>query len=161
MNLCEFMVPEAFVPHLEGTKRDDIIRELVNGLAQAGAIKTENIEDIILRLIDREKQGSTGIGKGIAVPHIKHPSVARIVGTIGCSRAGVDFASLDKAPVFSVLLLLSPPDNPDRHLEAMESLFGHLQRDMFRKFLRQADSRETLVDLIQEADESNSSPRKK
>ncbi len=161
MNLMEFMVPEAFLPHLEGEKREDIIRELVAALVQAKVVKAKDVEDIVQRLIEREKQGSTGIGKGIAVPHIKHPGVNRIVGTIGCSQKGVDFAALDKAPVFSVLLMLSPPDNPDRHLEAMESLFGHLQRDIFRKFLRQASSREMLVDLIQEADESSASHRKK
>jgi mannitol/fructose-specific phosphotransferase system IIA component (Ntr-type) len=93
------------------------------------------------------------------VPHIKHPSVQQIVGTIGCSKEGVDFASLDKAPVYSVLLLISPPNNPDRHLEAMESLFSHLQREMFRKFLRQAETREEIEDLLQEADESQNNNR--
>ena len=88
------------------------------------------------------------------MPHIKHESVTDIIGTIGVSSEGIDFNSLDKAPVFSVLLLLSPPNNPDRHLEAMEKLFSHLQRDMFRKFLRQAENREEIVDLLAEADES-------
>ena len=88
------------------------------------------------------------------MPHIKHDSVTEITGTIGCSAAGIDFNSLDKAPVYSVLLLLSPWNNPDRHLEAMESLFAHLQRERFRKFLRQSETQEAIIDLIQEADEA-------
>ena len=63
-------------------------------------------------------------------------------------------ASLDDAPVYSIMLLISPPNNPDRHLEAMESLFAHLQRDLFRKFLRQADNTQAVVELLQEADAS-------
>lgn len=154
MNLSDFMVPEAIVPDLQATERDAAIAELVTALAQAGRIDPAKVDEITQQVIAREEQGSTGIGKGIAVPHIKHPAVKEIVGTVGCSQAGIDFASLDKAPVYSVLLLLSPPDQPDKHLEAMESLFAHLQRDMFRKFLRQAETRAAVVDLLQEADES-------
>ncbi len=154
MKLSDFMVADAIVPNLTGDDRDAVIRELVESLANANAIPKEQVDEITQQIVERENQGSTGIGKGIAVPHIKHAAVKNIVGTIGCSKAGIDFASLDKAPVFSVMLLLSPPNNPDRHLEAMESLFSHLQKDMFRKFLRQADTAEAIMDLIAEADES-------
>ena len=75
------------------------------------------------------------------------------LGTIGRSGEGIDFASLDAKPVYSVILLLSSPDNPDEHLQAMETIFKHVQRDIFRKFLRQSETREAIVELIQEADE--------
>ena len=155
MKLCDFMVKEAIIANLRAETRDAIIRELVKSLAHAGRIATEQTDDIVKLLVEREKQGSTGIGKGIAVPHIKHRSVKEIVGTIGRSRKGIDFSSLDSAPVYSVLLLISPPNNPDRHLEAMESVFTHLQKDKFRKFLRQAETREAIFDLLEEADNSN------
>lgn len=154
MKLSDFMVSEAIIPQLKSTSRDDTIRELVEALVHAGKIAPKRVDEIAQKIIERETQGSTGIGKGIAVPHIKHPSATEIVGTIGCSKDGIDFNSLDKAPVYSVLLLLSPPNNPDRHLEAMESLFAHLQRDRFRKFLRQSETAEAIIDLIQEADEA-------
>ena len=155
MNLCDFMVSDAIVPELQAETRDDAIRELVNALAHAGQVAKNKVNEIVQNLIERENQGSTGIGKGIAVPHIKHSSVKKIVGTIGCKKQGIDFSSLDHAPVYSVLLLLSPPNDPDRHLEAMESLFAHLQRDMFRKFLRQSETREMITDLLTEADTSD------
>lgn len=154
MKLSDFMVPEALLPVLAKKTRDEVIRELVESLAEAGRVQKKDLDDIVEKLIERELQGSTGIGKGIAVPHIKHSSINEIVGTIGCSSEGVDFNSLDKAPVFSILLLLSPPNNPDRHLEAMEKIFSHLQRDMFRKFLRQAESKVEIVELLKEADDS-------
>jgi len=154
MKLSDFMIAEAIVPQLQSHLRDETIAELVQALAQTGKVKKKYVEEIIEKLIERENQGSTGIGKGIAVPHIKHPSVTEIIGTVGCSDEGIDFNSLDKAPVYSVLLLLSPPNNPDRHLEAMESLFAHLQRERFRKFLRQSQTREAIMDLIVEADDA-------
>lgn len=154
MKLSDFMMPEAFVPNLVGAEREDVIRELVESLAEAGGLTKKDVDEVVSQIVEREKQGSTGIGKGIAVPHIKHDSVKQIVGTIGVSRDGIDFASLDKAPVFSVLLLISPSNDPDRHLQAMEKLFSHLQQDMFRKFLRQAETREAIEELIREADEA-------
>jgi mannitol/fructose-specific phosphotransferase system IIA component (Ntr-type) len=66
----------------------------------------------------------------------------------------VDFAALDRAPVYTIVLLLSPTNEPDKHLEAMENLFRHLQKDTFRKFLRQSTSAQEIVDLIREADEA-------
>lgn len=153
MNLNDFMVPEAILPEVQSETRDAVIRELVELLASAGHVPKTCIDEIVAKLIERENQGSTGIGKGIAVPHIKHPRVKEIAGTIGGSKKGIDFSSLDQAPVYSILLLLSPPNDPDRHLEAMESLFAHLQRDRFRKFLRQAETKEAILDLLTEADE--------
>jgi len=154
MKLSEFINFDAIVPQLESDTRDGAICELVSALADARAIPKKDVEAITMNIIERENQGSTGIGKGIAVPHIKHPKVKNIVGTIGCSTEGLDFSSLDKAPVYSVLLLVSPKNDPEKHLEAMERLFSHLQKEMFRKFLRQAETTEAIVDLILEADES-------
>ena len=77
----------------------------------------------------------------------------RPIGAIGRSSEGIEFTSLDSKPVYSVILLLSNPDNPDEHLQAMEAIFKHVQRDIFRKFLRQAETTEAIVDLITEADE--------
>ncbi|MBN2064834.1 MAG: PTS sugar transporter subunit IIA [Sedimentisphaerales bacterium] len=155
MKMTDFMVPQAFVPALKSSERDEVIAELIDALVKAGKIQPDDAADIVEKLCERERQGSTGIGKGIAVPHVKHPSITEITGTIGRSIEGVNFNSLDKAPVYSVLLLLSPPNDPDKHLEAMEKVFSHLQRDMFRKFLRQAETTEQIVDLLKEAEESS------
>ena len=124
-----------------------------NSLAGCIGLSEDDAASISKSVIQRENQGSTGFGKGVAVPHVKHPAVKKIAATIGRSSAGVDFAALDRAPVYIVVLLLSPPDNPDQHLASMENIFRHLQRDNFRRFLRQASTKEEIIDLIQEADE--------
>ena len=153
MKLTDFVVSKATVPDLKAVDRNGVIRELVKALASAGALGDEDAEAIARAVIQRENQGSTGFGKGVAVPHVKHPKAKRIMAAIGRSAQGVDFAALDRAPVYIVVLLLSPADNPDEHLQAMETIFKHVQRDIFRKFLRQSETREAVVELIHEADE--------
>lgn len=153
MKLSDFFVPEAVIPELQATDRNGVIREMVQSLASCIGLNEEQAAAVSRAVIQRENQGSTGFGKGVAVPHVKHASITRIAATIGRSSAGVDFAALDRAPVYIVVLLLSPPDNPDQHLACMENIFRHLQRDNFRRFLRQASSKEEINELIREADE--------
>lgn len=153
MKLSDIMVSDAIVSKLNSTTRDDSIIELVEALVAAGAISKKQAPEVIKAILAREAQATTGIGKGVALPHAKLKGIKKPVGTIGGSATGIDFSSLDSKPVYSVILLLSSPDNPDEHLQAMETIFKHVQRDIFRKFLRQSETTEEIVDLIQESDE--------
>jgi mannitol/fructose-specific phosphotransferase system IIA component (Ntr-type) len=153
MKLKDFIVSDAIVPDLQAGDRDGVIRELVTSLASAGALPEDAVEDVIAALVKREQNGSTGFGKGVAVPHVKHAKVKKMSGTIGRSAAGIDFSALDHQPVYSVVLLLSPENSPQQHLQAMNIVFSNLQKDMFRRFLRQSDTREGIVELLDEADQ--------
>ncbi|MGC9453957.1 MAG: PTS sugar transporter subunit IIA [Phycisphaerae bacterium] len=153
MKLADIIVTDAIVPELQGAGRDEVIRELVQALADAGALPKKSAEEVAEAVLEREHQATTGIGKGVALPHAKLKGLKKPVGTIGRSSEGIDFAALDSKPVYSVILLLSSPDNPDEHLQAMETIFQHVQRDIFRKFLRQSETAEAIIELIEEADE--------
>src|SRR5207302_7612714 len=146
MKLREFIVGDAIAANLKATDRDGAIRELVANLATAGALPDTAVDEVVAALIKREQNGSTGFGKGVAVPHVKHPKVKKMAGTIGRSASGLDFAALDHQPVYSIVLLLSPENQPQQHLQAMNIVFSNLQKDMFRRFLRQAATREAIVD---------------
>ncbi len=152
MKLSDFVVTEAIVPQLTSAERDEVIRELIDALVRAGACAKSLRDELVKMIIDREKRGSTGFGKGVAVPHVKHPKIKKMAAAIGISHQGVDFKALDKAPVYTVILLLSPQDKPDEHLQAMENIFSNLQKETFRKFLRQATRVDEVQDLIQETD---------
>ncbi len=153
MKLSDIMVMDAILPELKAKTKDDAITELVDSLADAGAIPRKSVPDVVKAVLKRESQATTGIGKGVALPHAKLKGVKKPLAAIGRSSEGIDFAALDSKPVYSVILLLSSPDNPDEHLQAMETVFKHVQRDIFRKFLRQSQTKEAIIDLIQEADE--------
>jgi mannitol/fructose-specific phosphotransferase system IIA component (Ntr-type) len=153
MKLREFILTDAIIPNLEATERNGVIQELVKSLANAGALPEDAIEEVVAALIKREENGSTGFGKGVAVPHVKHPKIKKMAGTVGRSANGVDFAALDHQPVYSIVLLLSPDNAPQQHLQAMNIIFTNLQKDMFRKFLRQSETQQAIVDLLDEADQ--------
>jgi mannitol/fructose-specific phosphotransferase system IIA component (Ntr-type) len=153
MKLRDFIVAEAVTPELKSTDRDGVLRELVGSLADAGALPKTAVDEVVAALVKREQNGSTGFGKGVAVPHVKHPQVRQMAGTIGRSTAGVDFAALDHQPVFSIVLLLSPENQPQQHLQAMNIVFSNLQKDIFRRFLRQVPTREAILELLDEADQ--------
>lgn len=152
MKLSDFVVKDAIVADLRSTERDAVINELVDALVAAGAAPKALRDQLVKDIIAREKDASTGFGKGVAVPHVKNPKITRMAAAIGVSQKGVDFNALDKQPVYSIVLLLSPKDKPDEHLQAMENIFSNLQKDLFRRFLRQAGSRQDVEDLIAEAD---------
>ena len=153
MKLSDLIHEESVIAELQATDRNGVIRELVQSLADHRAISPAHADTIARAAIARERQGSTGFGKGVAVPHVKHECVKTMTATIGRSSRGVDFAALDRAPVYAVVLLLSPSNAPEDHLAAMEKIFRYLQREKFRRFLRQADTHDAIVDLIKEADE--------
>jgi PTS system nitrogen regulatory IIA component len=152
MKLKDFILSEAIVAELKATDRDAAIRELVTSMAGAGALPADAVDDVVAALIKREQNGSTGFGKGVAVPHVKHAKVSKMSGTIGRSVNGIDFAALDHQPVYSVVLLLSPENQPQQHLQAMNIVFSNLQKDMFRRFLRQSATPQGISDLLDEAD---------
>ena len=156
MKFADFVCFDAIVSELTAKDRDGAIAELVSQLDKAGRLGKGHRQEIIKATIKREKEASTGMGKGVAVPHVKHKAVKDVVAAVGQSGAGIDFSSLDKKLVYSVILLVSPADNPDRHLQAMENIFKHLQQDKFLKFLRQSQTAEQIEDLLREADENPS-----
>ena len=153
MKLSDFVCFEALIPQLESEDRDGVIAELVGALDAAGKLGGAKKQAIIKAVTDRENEASTGIGKGVAVPHVKHAKISEVVAAVGCCGKGVDFTSLDKEPVYTVMLLLSPADNADKHLQAMENIFRNLNKDDFRRFLRQAQSSDSIRETIIDADE--------
>jgi mannitol/fructose-specific phosphotransferase system IIA component (Ntr-type) len=154
MKLLDLIHPNSILAELQSTDRYGVIRELVEMLATAKLIEPAATEGIVRSIITRERtRGTTGFGKGVAVPHVKVEGLTRIVAAIGRSSRGIDFGSLDGQPVYSVFLIVSPAEQPEEHLRAMDLIFRHLQQDQFRKFLRQSDAVEKIYDLLNEADE--------
>ncbi len=152
MKLTEIIHPDSIITPLNSNDRDEVIGELIDVLIKAGAAPASIRKDLIERVLDRERKHSTGFGRGVAVPHVKHPDIQEITVAIGISNEGVDFNSLDKQPVYSVFLLLSPQSRPEEHLQAMEIIFKNLSKDTFRRALRQASSPGEVYQLLDDAD---------
>ena len=93
MKFSVFVAPKAVKSDLAATTKEEVIAELVQSLVEAQEILAKDKDDIIKAIMRREELGSTGIGRGVAVPHTKHPSVKKLVGTVGVSSQGLDFES--------------------------------------------------------------------
>jgi len=153
MKFADFVCFEALIPELKAPDRNGAIGELVAALEKAKKLPKGSCVQITRAVIKRENEATTGMGKGVAVPHVKHKAAKELVAAVGRSSTGIEFSALDKQPVYSVILLISPVENPDIHLQAMENVFKHLHNDKFRKFMRQSQTIEQLKELLLEADE--------
>jgi mannitol/fructose-specific phosphotransferase system IIA component (Ntr-type) len=152
MRMSDFVVRDAITPELQATNKEAVIREMVESLRAAGYFKGGETDDIVKAVLKRELLGSTGIGRGVAIPHTKHSSVERLIGTVALSRAGVPFDSLDGEPVHVFVLLISPQDRPGDHLRALENVSRSLRDDAFVRALRAAPTREAVWSLLSELD---------
>jgi PTS system nitrogen regulatory IIA component len=150
MRMSDFVVRESISPNLTAATKEAVIREMVENLRVAGYFKGNEPEDIVKAILKRELLGSTGIGRAVAIPHTKHTSVDRLVGTVALSRNGVQFESLDGEPVHVFVLLISPQDRPGDHLRALENVSRSLRDDGFVRSLRSAPTREAVWELLTE-----------
>ena len=152
MKFADFVLNDAVLAEIKATDKQGVIREMVQSILSAGGVKKEDYEEIVKAIVKREELGSTGIGRGIAVPHTKHPSVKRLVGCVAVNGDGVDFDSLDCEKVQLFFLLVSPPDCPGDHLRALEHITRQLKDDTFCRFLKQSKTKEDILSLLEEAD---------
>jgi mannitol/fructose-specific phosphotransferase system IIA component (Ntr-type) len=152
MKLTDIVVQKAISPTMDVRTRDEAIGGLMDLLVEAGEVSKGDRDDFVKAVIKRENRGSTGFGNGVAVPHLKQASVKKVVAAIANVTDGIDFNALDGNPVHSIFLLLSPEDQPELHLEAMEAVFGSLSQETFRRFLRQATTVKEVVTLLKDAD---------
>jgi mannitol/fructose-specific phosphotransferase system IIA component (Ntr-type) len=152
MRMSDFVVRDAILADLKATSKEAVIREMVESLRAAGQFRASDPEDTIRAILKRELLGSTGIGRGVAIPHTKHASVERLIGTVALSKGGVAFDSLDGEPVHVFVLLISPQDRPGDHLRALEMVSRRLRDDNFVKALRSATTREQIWALLDDSD---------
>ena len=154
MKLLDLIDPKSIVPNLSSSDRNGAIKELTAILATAGLIAESDVDRIVKSILQRERsRGTTGFGKGVALPHAKIEGLDRVIASVGRSANGVAYDSHDGQPVFGIILVLSPAEQAEAHLKAMELMYKHLLQEKFRKFLRQSDSTEKIYDLLKEADD--------
>ncbi len=152
MKMREIVATGAIVPRLKAVERDEAIVELVDALIGSGTIEARHRKAMLDSVMERERKGSTGFGKGVAIPHVKLSGLKKMAAAVGVSERGIDFSALDKQPVYLVFLLVSPANDPEAHLRAMEIIFKNLSQDVFRRLLRQAATTEQVLKLMDDAD---------
>lgn len=135
---------------LEGSTKDEVLMEAVDALVADKRLSRKLRGDVLERLGEREKLGSTGIGSGVALPHVKLAEVRQFALVVGRSPHGVAWNAIDGRPVHSLFLLLAPPDRPEDHLAVLKGLSALARNADFRNFFMQAASADVIRDLLRE-----------
>jgi len=152
MKFVDFVSRDAIRTSIDVDDKEQVIQAMATALLEVGKISEDQVGSIVDAVLKREALGRTGIGRGVAVPHTKHPSVSELVGTVAVSEDGVDFDSLDGEKVHLLFLLISPPDRPGDHLRALENISRQLRDDTFCRFLKQSKTPKDVWQLLEEAD---------
>ena len=152
IRITDFVVKEAINPGVKATTKEAVVRELVSSLKTTGKVTEADEENIVKAIMRREQLGSTGIGRGVAIPHAKHESVGKLIGSIGLAPAGIPFESLDNDPVNIFVMLLYAPERPGEHLRALEAVSRLLRDEKFCQSLLKCTTRDEIWRLLSEAD---------
>lgn len=140
---------ELIFPDLSGTDAPSILRGLAQRLERRGIIPDAN--DLFERLWEREQLGSTGIGRGVAIPHCKLNGLERVLVAIGIAGHGVDFGAVDQQPVKLFFLVISPSRAPAEHLQSLASISKWVKADRHVERLLGLETPDEIFSLIQEA----------
>jgi fructose-specific phosphotransferase system IIA component len=149
----DFLSKKAIITDIKSTRKEDVIKEMVDLLIEAGDVEKRNRNKLIDALMSREALGSTAIGQGIAIPHAKCDCVNKLVAAFGLSKKGVDFDSLDGELAFIFFLLVAPQDSAGPHLKALARISRLLKDKYFRDTLRACVDEKSVIKIITQEDE--------
>ena len=150
MNILDVLDKNLVKVPLMHTDKRGIINELVEVIAKAKGYSTQQFEQILDAVLNRESLGSTGIGNGIAIPHAKTDVVEQVVMVVGISRFPVDFDSPDGQKSRIFFLVLAPSKQASAHVELLASIARTCTSQVFRRMLEQARDNEEVVRLFME-----------
>jgi mannitol/fructose-specific phosphotransferase system IIA component (Ntr-type) len=146
MRLRDLLDNETVKIDLESVDKEECFEEMVDILVRAGRITDRAAA--LKAIFDREAQGTTGIGKGIAVPHGKHKSVSKLIASCGISREGIEFDAVDGEPVHLVVLLLANINQPGPHLQALVEIARLVKIPGFYRRVTQVTSAAEFLDIL-------------
>ena len=166
MRLTNFLVRDAIIPQPAGHgRRGRSARPDRRPRRQAAShrrdgrgtrtrpatFRDDDLPDIVRAVMRREELGTTGIGHGIAIPHSRHPSVDRLIGTLALSRDGSAVREPRREPVYVFFLLVSPQDRPGDHLRALEAVVRTMRDEDFVRRLRACQTADEIWALLETA----------
>lgn len=152
VNLRDFFEENLFIPELEAKTKDEALSEMVACLVETGRIRDGEI--LLEMLNQREKLGSTGIGRGVAVPHGRTLAIGRLTILLARSTAGIDFEAMDGKPVHLIFLTVAPPqDRSNLYLPVLGKIVELIKSSRVRKRLMAAETFAEISSIILEVDE--------
>ncbi|HUU31419.1 MAG TPA: PTS sugar transporter subunit IIA [Phycisphaerae bacterium] len=131
---------------LECLDKEECFEEMIDILVRAGRVSDR--QGALEAVRQREGQGTTGIGQGVAIPHGKHASIPTLTAAVGLSTKGIEFDAIDGVPVRAVFLLLARTDDPGPHVRALAEIARLVQTPGFYRKLAEAKSPKDVLNLL-------------
>ena len=132
--------------------RDDVLRDFVERLVAVGAFPETAGTTVLRAVLKRERVGSTGVGRGIAIPHAKTAGIASPMVAYGRVAEPIPYGATDGADVHSLFLVVSPPDANEEHIAVLRWIASIARSDYYSKVLRNTSDPDSLFALFLETD---------
>ncbi len=142
------------IPSLETNTKEDVFREMLDRVVAAEQVSKRNSTAMRKLLLEREAQGSTGLGNGIAVPHVKTTKLKQHLVVLANSLAGIQFDAIDGRPVHTIFLVMGPAADPEDHLQVLRWVSTLARNADFRRFVLAAKSETEIRELLEEMSET-------
>jgi len=152
MALVDYLCEDTVCMELQGQERDEAIHALLERVVDGQLMSGGLVGKAMSKIVDRERLGSTAIGKGVAVPHARLDGLQKVVVAFGYSTPGIEFNALDGELVHEVFLVVAPNDHTDEYIGIMQSITRLVQDPDFRRFVAQSSNAEEVIELVAEMD---------
>lgn len=151
MKMLGFLSEKAVVLDMKATSKEEALRELIGKVVETGDISKSDESAIVKAVLAREAKGSTGLGDGLAIPHVKDcPKVEGLTGAFGRSETGIPFDAIDGRDVDLIFLILGGAGTTSDHIQILRKLSQLRMNEHFVRFLRDAEGHKSVVDTIKE-----------
>lgn len=145
--ISKVLTSDGIIPRLRAETKEQAIDELLEALDKQG--KIDDLEQARADVMAREKQMSTGLTDGLAVPHAKTRGVSDMVVALGIKPEGIDFQSLDKKPTHVIFLVLSRPDTMGPHLQCLAEISAICSKQDVQQSLLSSEKKSDVLNIIQ------------
>ncbi len=152
MGIAEYIKPENIVLNIGPTSKAEIFKTLSSTFAISGMLDDSGVEELVRKLEERESMSTTGVGKGIAIPHASIDSIEETVIAVGVAPEGVDFSSVDGKPATVIFMIIGSKSVPHQHIQILAKIVRLCKKEELMKKIRGGSSAEEVLDAIRMLD---------
>ncbi|MFK7911696.1 MAG: PTS sugar transporter subunit IIA [Akkermansiaceae bacterium] len=148
MKLASLLTPDQIILDLQGEVCSEATAAIIDHVISKDLLGADLRDEVLELLKERERQISTGIGSGVAIPHAFSDSVDKVVAAFARSANGVDFEALDNAPVNFIILFIVPKKEYNMHLQTLAAIAKMFNNCEVRKKLMEAQDATDILDIF-------------
>ena len=145
MKITDLISNDSIILDLEATSKKQVLEEISKFVARKSNLNHEKIAEV---LTEREEICSTAVDEGVAIPHGKLSGLNKIICILARSKKGIDFDSLDEKPTHIFILILSPENSSNLHIQALSTISKIFKNPELRESVLKSDTIDEIYDLI-------------